>query len=110
MLILLIGIVLFMPINSEASCDATINVDVNIELDSKNAIFDIGSNVNILMKTLAGTTIGGSGTWTVDSTVTAFKKSSTEPDATNKTANNIASSVDSPLPIYMWYSNGTIWR
>ena len=109
MLILLIGIALFIPITSDASCDATIDVDVNIELDSKDAIFDSGSNVNILMKTLAGTTIGSSGTWTVDSTVTAFKKSTTEPEAANKTASHVASSADSPLPIYMWYSSGTIW-
>ena len=103
-IILLIGMVIFIPINTNASCDAKIDVDVKVELDNKNAIFKTGGKINILMKTLAGAsspTVNSS-----NNTITAIKKSSTEPIDANK---NVASADDSPLPIYMWFDNGTIW-
>ena len=104
MLVLLIGIAIFIPISSNASCDLKIDVDVKVELDNKNAIFKNGSDLNILMKTLAGG--NQSVPFEYDSTITAFKKSSTAPTEAQK---NIASSDDSTIPIYMWYSSGTIY-
>ena len=104
-LMLLIALAIFIPISANAACESSIDVDVKIELDSKNAIFDTGTNINVLMKTLAGTTITN-GAFTHDETVTAFKKSSTEPESANK---NVASSSTSEYPIYVWYENGTIW-
>ena len=50
---LLIALAIFIPISANAACESSIDVDINIELDNKNAIFDTGSNVNVLMKTLA---------------------------------------------------------
>ena len=73
----------------------------------KVSVFKSGPEVNIMMKNLAGTTTSSEST--EDSHITAFKRSNTEPTSGNKTSNNIASSSSSDYPIYMWYSNGTIY-
>ncbi len=102
MIILLIGLVLFIPKTSNAACDATIDVDVKVELDSKNATFKAGPDFNMQIKTLAGTTIGDNGPYTPNETILAFKKSNYAPAENQK---NIASSADSELPIYVWFDS-----
>ena len=110
LLVMFTGVALIIPLYVDASCDAKIDVDVKVELDNKNAMFDTGPNFAIKIKTLAGTTIDEENQeWTIDTNVTAFKKSSTEPTASNKETKNIVSDPNSPLPIYVWFDNGTIW-
>lgn len=71
------------------------------------ATFLTGSEVNVKMKNLAGNS--DSTTSTVDSNITSILKSTTPPDTSLMTDDNIVSTTDSDFPIYMWYSNGTIY-
>ena len=110
-LILLVASFIFIPISTSANCKCTINIEVKVSLDNKEAIFDTGEKVNLLMKTLAGTTIEhqdniSDAAVTIDTNILAFKKSSVEPTDENK---NIASTADSPFPIYIWFDNGIIY-
>ena len=100
-IVLLIAIMLLLPISSNAKSTFTIDLDVKVELDNKQAMFDVGTNVNILMKTLAGTTIGQNGAYTADTTIKKIKRAAAAPTL-QAYQNNIAAS-DSPLPIYMWF-------
>ena len=71
------------------------------------ATFLTGSEVNVKMKNLAGNS--DSTTSTVDTNITSILKSTTPPDTSLMTDDNIVSITDSDFPIYMWYSNGTIY-
>lgn len=74
-----------------------------------SATFDIGSNVNTKLKTLAGDTLEEENPQlTIDSNVTAIIKSTTAPDISSMTEDNIISAEDS-APIYAWFDNGTIY-
>ncbi len=73
-------------------------------------IFDTGENVIKKFKTLAGDTLSGTNPQTtVDTNITAIRKSATEPTEANKTEEHIVSSENSTAPIYAWYDNGTIY-
>ena len=113
LLLILVGILLIIPMYVNASCDAKIDVDVKVELDSKNAMFDTGRAVNKKIKTLAGHTYNNSKQpWNPenkDENITSFIRSTTEPATSNKETKNIVSSQDSELPIYMWYESGTLY-
>ena len=109
LLLVLLILALFIPINTDASCDAKIDVTAKVELDNKNAVFINGVAFNLKMKALAGTNTSSSGEYTYDTHVTAFRKSNTEPAAANKEDKNIVSASDSELPIYIWYESGTIY-
>lgn len=73
----------------------------------KEAVFDIGANVNIKMKNLAGDNV--TDRTGEDTNITAIKKSDTEPSSENKEEKNIVSASTSKNPIYMWYDSGTIY-
>ena len=75
--------------------------------NEKISVFKSGTEVNVMMKKLAGT--NASDESTIDSNITAIKRSNTEPNISNKTNDNIVSLSSSDYPIYMWYSNGTIY-
>ena len=109
MIVLLIGLAMFIPLYCHASCNSKIDVDVKVELDNKQSTFAAGALVNKKMKNLAGTDTTEDGEFTYDSNIIAFKKSSTEPIAANKTDNNLVSAENSDYPIYVWFDNGTIW-
>ena len=70
---------------------------------------DIGDNVNLKIKQLAGNNTTENGYFTENTNITSFLYSEIEPTATNKEAKNIVSSGNSEKPIYMWYDNGTIY-
>ena len=113
LLLILIGIAILIPIYANASCDAKIDVDVKVELDSKNAVFDAGTEVNKKIKLLAGNTLDNSKplnrSENKDENITSFMRSTVEPTSANKEAKNIVSAQDSELPIYMWYESGTLY-
>ena len=71
------------------------------------ATFLTGSEVNVKMKNLAGDNV--SSHVTADTNITAIQYSATPPTSANMTSNNIVSTSDSDIPIYLWYNNGTIY-
>ena len=72
-----------------------------------SATFDSGYDVNQKMKKLAG---NASASYSTDDTnITSIQKSSIMPDVSQMTSDNIVSSSESVVPIYMWYENGTIY-
>ena len=95
----------------KAVCTCTLNVNTELEIDAKEAIFLPGAEANVKMKTLAGTTITSTDTpyLKVNSKIKAIKYSETEPTEENKTAEHIMSADNSPYPIYMWFDNGTMY-
>ena len=113
LLLILIGIAILIPVYANASCDAKIDVDVKVELDSKNAVFDVGTEVNKKIKLLAGNTLDNSKplnrSENKDENITSFMRSTVEPTSSNKEAKNTVSAQDSELPIYMWYESGTLY-
>ena len=79
-------------------------VVVNYFFGTPTATFDIGRNVNSKMKKF----VNSSATYaTVDSTITKIERFTGSPAASNLTDNNIVSSTDSLVPIYMWYNSGS---
>ena len=73
------------------------------------AMFDTGENLNVKMKKLAGNPYASSST--PNSNITSIQKSSTKPDISSMTSDNIVSISNEiySAPIYMWYDNGTIY-
>ena len=82
------------------------NVTYYAHWTSSFATFDTGENVNVKFKTLAGNT--GATYTTSDTYITSVVKSSSEPSASNKTAEHIVS-IEGSEPIYAWFENGTIY-
>ena len=90
-----------------ATCVTSIDINLDLEIDRKDAIFLPGAEVNIKMKQLAGdnaTTISFQ-----DQNIIAIKKSELEPIESNKEEKNIVSMPNSLYPIYMWYEDGAIY-
>ena len=93
--------------------EATVTVKGNMRLYAQwieaKAMFDTGSVVNSKMKKLAGNT---SATYnSQDTNITSIQKSTTKPDISSFTSDNIVSITNATYntPIYMWYDNGTIY-
>lgn len=108
MLIFLISLFILIPIKVYALCQCSVQIDSKIQIDERDALFDIGTNVNIKMKNLAGDDTTTNAANTEDNNIKAIKYSETEPTSNNKEEKNIVSSTDSEYPIYMWYENNNI--
>ncbi len=108
---MLIIVLLVTPLVVKAVSVYTININANIEIDAKDAIFLPGIDVNNKMKLLAGddTSIAEYTYNTINTSIVAIKYSETEPEDVNKQEANIVSTSDSPYPIYMWFDNGIIY-
>ena len=109
----LIGIILcFIPISIKALCTINLEINTNIAINEKEAIFLPGPEVNAKMKELAGGDIETSSYgpfYYLDENIFSIKYSKIEPLELNKEEKNIVSMPDSPYPIYMWYEEGTIY-
>ena len=97
-MIFLISTLILIPIGVYALCKVNIELNANIQIDGKEAYFLTGTEVNTIMKNLAGS-----------ANIIAIKYSKLEPNDTNKENKNIVSLSNSPYPIYMWFDNGTIY-
>ena len=110
---LLIGLVLcFIPLSIKALCTIDLEINANITINEKEAIFLPGQEVNSKMKELAGNDFSSytlSHHYLTDERITAIKCSEIEPVDSEKQEKNIVSTPDSPYPIYMWYADGTIY-
>ena len=95
----------------KALCTVNLEINANITINEKEAIFLPGKEVNAKMKQLAGddtsTTIPPF--FFKDENILSIKYSKTEPIESEKQEKNIVSAIDSPYPIYMWYKEGTIY-
>ena len=108
----LIGLTLcFIPLSIKALCTINLEINANITINEKEAIFLSGKEVNVKMKELAGDDISASDKPYnfLDENITAIKYSNQEPNESEKQEKNIVSTIDSPHPIYMWYEEGTIY-
>ena len=79
------------------------------EIRSKYAMFNTGISTNKKLKKIANNMEGTFEYNTPNTTVTAFKKSSVEPDSTIKNEDHLVSNQVSNYPIYAWFDNGTIY-
>ena len=102
---------LILPFGVQALCKHSLEIENELVIDAKEAIFLPGKEVNAKMKQLAG-----DDTSTVtyaysfkDEMITSIQHSEVEPNSTNKEEKNIVSIPESGYPIYMWYDNGTIY-
>ena len=72
-------------------------------------IYDIGQNVNVKLKSLAGDELSDEDPYlTEDTNITSIVKSNIKPDLTQMTEANIISKSTSIAPIYAWFDNGVI--
>ena len=102
---------LIIPFGVQALCRHSLEIENDLTIDTKEAIFLSGGEVNIVMKELAGDDTS-SEKYPIgfnDTKILAIKKSDLEPDSTNKEEKNIVSTPESEYPIYMWYDNGVIY-
>ena len=108
---LLLLISLIIPFSVSAVCRHSLEVNANLVIDAREAIFLPGKEVNVKMKQLAGddTSTVTDGFSFEDQLITAVEYSEIEPDNTNKEEKNIVSTLESGYPIYMWFDNGTIY-
>ena len=108
-LFLLIGIII--PFTVNALCKHSLEIETNLVIDGKEAIFLPGREVNIKMKILAGNDVSTSATGygLRNQNITSIKSSEIEPSINNKEDKNIVSVAESPYPIYMWYEEGIIY-
>ena len=102
---------LLIPYIVNAICTCTLEINLKLEIDAKEATFLPGEEVNGKMKQLAGDDISTvTNAYTLpNQTITAIKYSEEEPENSNKEEKNIVSTSDSEYPIYMWFENGTIY-
>ena len=108
----LIGIIICsIPLSIKALCTINLEINANITINEKEAIFLPGPEVNAKMKELAGidTSTSQYPYAAQDNNITSIKYSNTEPIESNKEEKNIVSTSDSPYPIYMWYEDNTIY-
>ena len=99
------------PLSTKALCTVNLEINANITINEKEAIFLPGQEVNAKMKELAGddtSTITEPYRFQNESII-AIKYSNQEPSESNKEEKNIVSTIDSPYPIYMWYEDETIY-
>ena len=108
---IVIFVILTVPLVTHASCTINLEINANITINEKEAIFLPGKEVNIKVKELAGDdTSTSTNPYTFqDENITAIKYSNTEPVDSEKQEKNIVSTIDSPYPIYMWYEEGVIY-
>ena len=107
----LLLVFLIIPFTVKALCRHTLEIETNLVIDGKEAIFLPGKEVNVKMKHLAGDdTSSVTDEYTFrNETITSIKYSDVEPSELNKEEKNIVSTSDSSYPIYMWYEDGTIY-
>ena len=108
---ILVGIILcFIPIAIKALCTINLEINADITINHKEAIFLPGTEVNTKMKKLSGDNVSASHpNWSPNNSITMIKYSKTEPNELNKEEKNLVSMPDSSYPIYMWYEEGTIY-
>ena len=101
------------PLSIKALCTVNLEINANITINHKEAIFLPGKEVNVKMKELAGNDISTapeSAPYMIsDENITSIKYSEVKPNNENKEEKNIVSTPDSPYQIYMWYEEGTIY-
>ena len=78
----------------------------NEKIRNLKARFKTGQEVNAKMKQLAGDEEISK--FSINTSIKAIKRSKTIDDK-NRNENNIVSDINSNIPIYMWFENGTIY-
>ena len=72
-------------------------------------MFDTEQNVNVKLKTLVGDTLDDTEPYKKrDTNITSIYKSSSEPNASNQTAEHIIS-ADGYTPIYAWFNDTSMY-
>ncbi len=72
---------------------------------SRTSTLDTGRNVNYKLKTLSGASSPNINT--VNNNINSIVRTTTRPDISTMTNNNIISTSDSTIPIYAWFDNNT---
>ena len=110
-IITVISLLIILPSLTRAICSCSLNINMNYEIDAKEAIFLPGKQVNEKIKILAGTDTQTTTPpyLTPDTNINSIITSEEMPSADNREDKNIVSIPESPYPIYMWFDNGTIY-
>ncbi len=101
--LIIIGIISIFSVTpqiTKAACKCILEIESNIKINAKEAMFLTGPEVKSKMINLAADD---------RTSITAINRYTSEPIDTNKEDKNIVSTADSPYPIYMWFDNGTIY-
>ena len=106
----LIGLILcVIPISIKALCTINLEINANITINEKKAIFLPGKEVNAKIKILSGDNVTLDNAYYFNNeNITAIKQSLIEP-IEQQQEENIVSTSDSPYPIYIWYEEGVIY-
>ena len=83
------------------------NITLHAKWESKEATFLPGYEFNAKIKKLAGNSEATSST--VDTNIINIERAESLPNGFIPTSDNTVSTNDSPVPIYAWYNNGTIY-
>ena len=102
------GLSLVFPILVNALCEYDIEINSNILINGKEAMFLPGSEVNVKIKKLAGD-VSVNNSSVLNTNIKNIKYSQAEPLDANKEDKNIVSTEESPYPIYMWYDNEILY-
>ena len=94
-------------LNEKKATQKNPKVDEHGNIIDKNAVFETGKTVNKKMKKLAGNT--NFNDYNQDTKIKHIVFSEDEPGEENKTSNNIVSTSNSEVPIYMWFEEDTIY-
>ncbi len=104
-----LGVILITSSKSSfALCSTSISIESNIEIGNTYTMFLPGPEVNARMKKFVNPDATYEST---DNTITSIIRYIGTPDASNTIDENIVSTEDSGMPIYMWYDsdNTTIY-
>ena len=93
--------------DDKASIKLTKYTPLYAQWKAKVATLDTGANVNVKMKKLAGNPSATNRSF--DNSITSIQRSTTKPDISAMTSDNIISTNDSDAPVYAWFDNGTIY-
>lgn len=97
-------------ITSSTNVERDSDFTLKAEWVKARATFILGTQFNVKAKTLAGDTLRDDYPYlTKDTNITRIIRANSLPNNFNPTENNIVSTSNSDVPIYIWYDNGTLY-
>ena len=111
LLVFVLALLLIPSIGYAVNNKIVANMDNEIGIYKRLAIMRKGTEVNRILKTLAGDNINTSDNpvTIVDSNIKHIVRATELPSNVNLTDNNKISTADSVVSVYAWYDNGTIY-
>ena len=106
-IVFIIAFLAIVPNLTKAICSCSLKINLILEIDTKEAMFLPGEELNVKIKKLAGDE--SNDFHSPNSNIYSIRKSEQKPLESNKEEKNIVSTSESSYPIYMWFDEGTIY-